>query len=316
MNRLDLSIHYLARVIEGSVRTSSNSNPITKPPLSSHLVVNLFMLISQVFFVCFTNNNSPDLPESDCKIVQTFVSSTIPGLTVELSQLKLDDCVSYCYKLIAKLKTIAVLGNSSIVTPFSRLSCAFDEMPFEPHFFKYRVDHLKSLILDLDLTIAKMRFSQSVMNIPQNMMILRQTFFELSDMVSNSVHKIEPNENLAFVFLGGIADHYEAVRTISPSLVLGTFSYSQYAFLADLYLFDQYFPELKLAKLLNTSSNNLSQIKDGLLQAARILLLSYMNSCTLCLDAYPISEIYFQKATKVSRKTVPCQHRFTLKSEM
>ena len=315
MKRPDLSIHYIARVIEGNIKSSNSSNRTARPPLASHLVVNLFMQISQIFLAC-TLNKHLILPTNDCQVIENFVAKAISGLTIDFSNLSAKSCIIYCHKIMAKLKTMAIIGNSTIVTPYSRLNYSFDEFPFEPHFFKYRVDNLKSMMLKLISTVAKLEISVAIECVPIDKEIVRIALEDFTTSFKESIHAVEPNENIPFVLLTAVANHFEAVRTISPSLALGSFSYNIYALFADLYQLDILYPELDIAKSLQVSGAKTRQVRTGLLQAARILLLSYLNTCVNCLDDYSSSEIFFQKAINANRHTIPCPHRFLLKTEM
>ena len=286
MKRPDIALIYIAKIVFNT----------TRPPLASHLAINLYLLISQLLLSIKSLN--PKLDPNEVQIVQHFIHKSM-NLELDFDNLDVELNVKYCEKIIQKLKTIGQIANSGLITPYARPSYAFDDVLFEPHFYKYRVDLLKQGILGLVMTCCKFRILNGVDE---------RCVEEFRRMFSEHVAVVEKNENCVYVVMEALANHFEAVRTISPTLVLGLYSHSIYAFLTELLRL-----KLPVFQILGMNDNGIPKIIDGLSQASQILLLTNLNSCKDCVVDLQQHELHFQRSK--TNKTIPCRHRFTLKLE-
>jgi hypothetical protein len=218
--------------------------------------------------------------------------------------------VEFCSNIVDKIKSFQTSLSSPAVLPFAKIYYPIeDDQPFHE---EYKIDSTKLCLLRLAFTQAKLAWSIGSVN-PLKFIDL---YKEGSQIAITSIMEAlgiqKRTIGIPKEYLLRIADHLSSDAQ-SPALADGCLDYNQYALVADMLGFILSHPEMTdLAIKLQVVPESMLQIREGLVQGCRTLLLTYLNVCEDCFFKLYTCNVYFEKHSQGSGVVVPCPHGFVL----
>ncbi len=257
-----------------------------KPPIPTIFHNRVHLILTQIFFSLTSREADVEIPAKLKTSIQDFISLTLADSAyLDLSKLSREMVVRYCRTVQDKLGLTQQALSNSRVTQYGRIYHHIDGSPFNPDMFPFRLDHVKSVAYTLSYTQTKLMWLSK-----ENDKAL-QHCQNATGQVLGIFRPIATPTTLLLI----AAQHFEAEKSLSPSIISGIVTYHHYSLWIDLIgsIMDGQWEGTKIP------TESRGTVRRGFLDIVKQLILQGLCVCEECVDGF---------ITAGSKVKVPCSH--------